>query len=195
MKSMRLIASVLIAAALTLFACSPGGQASSGQASSESSASASGQVPAFAETSQEDSAKSASSAAMTSGAASAEAPDEKGVLIIEVNGTRLEATFEDNTSAEALADLLREGAITVSLHDYGGFEKVGPLPTSLPSNDSQITTVPGDVILYQGDQITIYYDQNTWSFTKLAHIDGATRDGLLDILGDGDVTATLSLAQ
>ena len=132
---------------------------------------------------------------MTSGAASAEAPDEKGVLIIEVNGTRLEATFEDNTSAEALADLLREGAITVSLHDYGGFEKVGPLPTSLPSNDSQITTVPGDVILYQGDQITIYYDQNTWSFTKLAHIDGATRDGLLDILGDGDVTATLSLAQ
>ncbi len=132
---------------------------------------------------------------MPSGSTSAEVPDEKGILLIEVNSTTLEATLEDNSSAEALADLLREGAITVNLHDYGGFEKVGPLPTSLPVNDSQITTAPGDVILYQGDQITIYYDQNTWSFTRLAHIDGATRDGLLDILGDGNVTATLSLAQ
>ena len=104
------------------------------------------------------------------------------------------AVFEDNPSAEAFADLLREGPVTVDMHDYGNFEKVGPLPQSLPANDEQITTSPGDVILYQGDQITIYYGENTWSFTRLAHVEGATRESLLSLLGEGDPQVTFSLA-
>ena len=83
---------------------------------------------------------------------------------------------------------LSEGSVELDLHDYGSFEKVGPLPWTLPKNDESITTVPGDVILYQGNQITIYYDENTWDFTRLAKIGGVTREDLLSVLGDGDVT-------
>ena len=74
------------------------------------------------------------------------------------------------------------------MHDYGGFEKVGELPWTLPRNDVSITTKPGDILLYQGNQLTIYYDENTWSFTRLAALDGVTKEELLDVFGDGDVT-------
>ena len=79
------------------------------------------------------------------------------------------------------------------MHDYGSFEKVGSLPSSLPRNDTQITTEPGDIILYQGNQITFYYDTNSWNFTRLGKIDGITKAGLKKILGKGNVTAVLSL--
>lgn len=120
--------------------------------------------------------------------------EETRILGIQVGETMLTAELEDNSSAAALADLLAEGPITVNLHDYGSFEKVGPLPQSLPTNDAQITTSPGDVILYQGDQISIYYDVNSWSFTRLAHIEGATTESLLSVLGEDDVEVVLSLA-
>lgn len=113
-------------------------------------------------------------------------------LKISVNGTELTATLEDNSSAQALTELLKQGNITVDMSDYGNFEKVGNLPQSLPKNDEKITTVPGDIILYQGNKITIYYDENTWNFTKLGHIDNITQEELKEILGDDDVTVTLS---
>ncbi|MBO7677456.1 MAG: hypothetical protein J6S49_08080 [Erysipelotrichaceae bacterium] len=112
-------------------------------------------------------------------------------LVIEVNGHILYADLEDNSSAEAFIEKLNSEPIELQLHEYGNFEKVGPLPWSLPRNDTSITTVPGDVILYQGNQLTIYYDQNTWDFTRLAKIKNVTRDSLLDILGDGDVTVKM----
>lgn len=99
----------------------------------------------------------------------------------------------DNTSAEAFIELLKHGDITVSMHDYGGFEKVGALGAELPTNDERITTQPGDVILYQGDQITIYYAQNTWRFTRLGKVLGMTQAELLEALGDGDVDVRFSL--
>ena len=80
------------------------------------------------------------------------------------------------------------------MHDYGNFEKVGSLPTSLPRNDEQITTEPGDIILYQGNQITIYYDTNTWSFTRLGKVNGLSQSELKAILGSGGVTAVFSIA-
>ena len=100
---------------------------------------------------------------------------------------------ENNSSAEAFAALLAEGDVTVDMHDYGGFEKVGPLGTTLVSGDERITTEPGDVILYQGNQITIYYDVNTWSFTRLGRVQDLTPDELREILGDGDPTVVFSL--
>lgn len=112
-------------------------------------------------------------------------------LAIEVGDKLFYAALEDNSSAEALAEKLSEGPVTLELHDYGNFEKVGPLPWELPRNDETITTQPGDVILYQGNQITIYYDENTWDFTKLARIDGATKESLLAALGPDNVTVTL----
>lgn len=113
-------------------------------------------------------------------------------LKISVNGTELTATLEDNSSAQALTELLKQGNITVDMSDYGNFEKVGNLPQSLPKNDEKITTVPGDIILYQGNKITIYYAENTWDFTKLGHINNITQEELKAILGDGDITVTLS---
>ena len=99
---------------------------------------------------------------------------------------------EDNSSAEALIEKLCDGEVTLELSDYGGFEKVGDLPWALTTNDTEITTTAGDVILYQGDKLTIYYDVNTWNFTKLGHID-ATKEQLLEAFGSGDVTVTLGL--
>lgn len=115
-------------------------------------------------------------------------------LKISVNGTELTATLEDNSSAQALAALLKQGNITVDMNDYGNFEKVGNLPQSLPKNDEKITTVPGDIILYQGNKITIYYAENTWDFTKLGHINNITQKELKTLLGDGDVTVSLSIS-
>jgi hypothetical protein len=114
---------------------------------------------------------------------------------ISVGDTTLTAIPEENSSADAFLALLQNGPITVSMSDYGGMEKVGPLGASLPRNDTQISVGPGDVILYQGNQITIYYGTNSWSFTRLAVIEGATKDGLLDVLGTGDVEVTFSLAR
>ena len=114
-------------------------------------------------------------------------------LVIEANGKVFYAHLEDNSSADALVEKLNSGGITVEMQDYGGFEKVGPLPWSLPRNDTQITTAPGDVILYQGDKVTVYYDENSWEFTRLAKIGNVTREKLLDAFGDGDVTVRFSL--
>lgn len=80
---------------------------------------------------------------------------EESALKITVNGQELLATFADNSSAREFQELLAQGPLTVEMADYGGFEKVGALGTTLTRNDTQITTQPGDVILYQGNQITI----------------------------------------
>ena len=109
-------------------------------------------------------------------------------LVIQANDKVFYAGLEDNSSAEAFTEKLSSEAIEVEMHDYGSFEKVGSLPWSLPKNDDEITTGPGDVILYQGNQITIYYDRNTWSFTRMAKISDVTREELLEAFGDGNVT-------
>ncbi len=106
---------------------------------------------------------------------------------------RLSATLVDNSSATAFYQLLKKGPLTVKMIDYGNFEKYGPIGTSLPRNDTQITTEAGDIILYQGNQITIYYDTNSWNFTRLGKVDGVTQAELKKILGKGDVTAVFEI--
>lgn len=113
---------------------------------------------------------------------------------ITANGTVLTAVMYDSSSSRALKEMLEKGPITIDMSDYSNFEKVGSLGTSLPRNDEPITTEPGDIILYQGSSFVIYYDTNNWNFTRLGKIDNATKDGLLEVLGSGDVTVTLSLA-
>ena len=110
-----------------------------------------------------------------------------------VNGSVLPILASDNSSADAFLDFLRTGDITIEMHDYGSFEKVGPLGTTLPRNDEQITTEPGDVILYQGNQVTIYYDVNSWSFTRIGRVQGLSQAELREILGDGNAAVTFSL--
>ena len=114
---------------------------------------------------------------------------------IEVNGIIMTAELSDNSSAAAFVELLKNSPVTIEMSDYGDFEKVGSLGTSLPRNDQYITTSPGDLILYQGSSITIYYDVNSWNFTRLGKIKGLTQTDLKNILGDGSITATFSLPE
>ena len=114
---------------------------------------------------------------------------------IHVNGRDLAATLADNSSTRALAELLRKGPLTLELHDYGNFEKVGPLPQDLPTNDEPLDTDSGDLILYQGRQFVLYYDRNAWTFTQLGWLKGITKEELKQLLGPANVTATLSLSE
>ena len=126
-----------------------------------------------------------------------EQPEETGeeqdsMIYAHIGDSVLTIKPEDNSSAKAFLDLLAGGDVTVEMHDYGGFEKVGSLGTSLTRNDEQITTEPGDVILYQGNQITIYYGVNSWSFTRLGRVQDMSQSELIDALGD-DPTVVFSL--
>lgn len=119
---------------------------------------------------------------------------EEGKLRITAGNTDFYAELEDNSSAQAFKKMLLEGPITIQMSDYGDMEKVGPLGKRLPTNDENITTGPGDLILYQGNSLVIYYDTNTWNFTRLGKIEGVTRQELLAAFGSGDVTVTLSFS-
>ena len=114
-------------------------------------------------------------------------------ITIDVNGNKLTASLADSTAAKELAEKLKAGSVTVTLNEYGGFEKVGDLPWSLTKSDKQVSTEPGDIMLYQGDQMTIFYNSNSWSYTKLGHIDNITQEELKALFGEGDITVTLSV--
>ena len=114
---------------------------------------------------------------------------------IAVNGTTLTATLKDNVSTRALVNLLKEGPLTINMNDYARMEKVGPIGTTLPQCDERLTTQPGDLILYRGQYFVIYYAQNTYSLTPLGKIDNITNNELIKILGNGDVTVTISLSE
>ena len=114
-------------------------------------------------------------------------------LKIHVNDTTFTATLADNSSAEAFAEYLSQGDLTLDMEDFSNFEKVADLPTTLPRNDTQIDTDAGDLILYLGKRIVIYYDKNSWNFTRLGKIDNVNKKRLKQILGDGNATVTFSV--
>lgn len=120
---------------------------------------------------------------------------ETNTVNITIGDTIITATLVDNSSVDALKASLAEGPITVNMRDYGNMEKVGSLGMDLPRNDQQITTAAGDIILYQGNALVIYYAPNSWNFTRLGKIDNLTAEELRAILGAGDVIITLSLPQ
>ena len=114
---------------------------------------------------------------------------------ITVSGKSLPVIIEDNAATKALVAALREAPITYEADDYGGFEKVGALGRSLPTGNSQITTQPGDVILYSGNQIVLFYGSNSWSYTRIGKMEYGSLDELKTFLkaGQGRITVTLSL--
>ncbi|MDE7280893.1 MAG: hypothetical protein K2N36_04035 [Ruminiclostridium sp.] len=120
--------------------------------------------------------------------------EKNNMLTIQIGDKTLTATLENNSSAEALKELLSKGSLTLNMSDYGGMEKTAALPEKLPRNDESINTDAGDLILYQGNIITIYYDTNSWSLTRLGKINNITKSELQEILGKGDVSVTFSVA-
>lgn len=106
----------------------------------------------------------------------------------------LEVTLVDNRATRALVERLQEGSVSYSSSSYGNFETVGNIGFSLPTSNSDITTQTGDVILYQGNQICIFYGSNSWSYTRLGHISNASQAELRSLLSSGTVNVILSLA-
>ncbi len=112
---------------------------------------------------------------------------------LTVGENSMTATLVENEATRELKELLEKGPVTILMSDYGGFEKVGELPQSFTTSNSQITTEPGDIMLYQGNNIVIFYGTNTWSYTRLGKIDEATVTKLKEFLGNGNISLTLSL--
>ena len=109
-----------------------------------------------------------------------------------IGKTEVSVEWEDNESVAALADLVKAGPLSIEMSPYGGFEQVGPLGARLPRNDRQTTTKAGDVVLYAGDQLVLFYGPNTWAYTRLGRITDKTPAGLAELLGGGGVTVTVS---
>lgn len=127
--------------------------------------------------------------------ASAEKPEETEVNTMKliIGNTELTADLADNSSAQALVEILQQGDLTIDMRDYGSMEKVGMIGQNLPTNDESITTEAGDLILYQGNAFVIYYAPNSWNFTRLGKIRDVTAVELKNILGNGAVSVTLSI--
>ena len=117
-------------------------------------------------------------------------------LYITIDGKTLSVELVDNAATQTLVAALQEGDITYEAHDYGGFEKVGALGRSLPTNDTQTTTQAGDVILYSGNQIVLFYGSNSWSYTRLGRMEYSSQAELESFLkaGQGNVMVKLSLS-
>ena len=117
--------------------------------------------------------------------------DSEMQMNVQIGSHIFTATLEKNAAADGLSEMMKQGPVTIQMSDYSGFEKVGPLGTSLPASNRQTTTHAGDIVLYQGNQIVIFYGSNSWSYTRLGRIDDLT--GWEEALGSGDVTVTFSM--
>jgi len=117
---------------------------------------------------------------------------EMASIMMTINGEKLEVTWEDNESVKALAELAAEEPVTIDASKYGGFEQVGSIGTTLPSSDVSTTTEPGDIVLYTGSSIVVFYGSNSWSYTRLGHIENKSKSELEDLLGAEKVTIVIS---
>ena len=118
--------------------------------------------------------------------------EEKTDMKLKIGDAEVPVTWEENESVDALAALAAEGPLTIQLSMYGGFEQVGPIGQSIISDDQQTTTQAGDVVLYSGDQIVVFYGSNSWAYTRLGHVDLSQKE-MEDLLGNGDVMLTLQM--
>lgn len=112
---------------------------------------------------------------------------------VSVGETTFTANLENNAAVDAFVEMMQAGPVVIQMNDYAGFEKVGSLGTSLPTSNRQTTTQPGDIVLYNGNQIVVFYGTNSWSYTCLGHINDLT--GWEDALGSGDVSITFSIGE
>ena len=118
-------------------------------------------------------------------------------MYLTIGGVTKTATLVSNSTTEALVAQLQKGNITYEAHDYGNFEKVGELGYTFPENNEQINTVPGDLILHQGENLCIYYDTNSWNFTRIGKLDNMTQSDIKTWVNAGgdNVSVTLSISE
>lgn len=119
--------------------------------------------------------------------------DTEAMLQMRIGDTAVTVEWEDNESVQALRDLCTDNPLTIQMSMYGGFEQVGSIGQSLPRDDQQTTTGAGDIVLYSGNQIVVFYGSNSWAYTRLGHITDQNAAGMSELLGNGDVTITISM--
>ena len=112
-----------------------------------------------------------------------------------INGQPVNVEWDNNSSVQALKQLAASNKLTIQMSMYGGFEQVGSIGTSLPREDVQTTTKAGDIVLYSGNRIVVFYGSNSWAYTRLGHITDKTADEMTELLGNGNVTITLSMTE
>ena len=118
---------------------------------------------------------------------------ESLTLKMLIDGREVPVLWEDNESVAALRALTQDGLLTVEMSMYGGFEQVGSIGQRLPASDVQTTTSSGDIVLYSGSQLVVFYGSNSWAYTRLGHITDKTPEEMKTLLGNGDVTVTLTM--
>ena len=112
---------------------------------------------------------------------------------VQIGNYNFTATLEDNAAVKELVNMMKEGPVTIGMDDYSGFEKVGPLGRSLTTSNNQTTTNAGDIVLYNGNSIVMFYGSNSWSYTRIGKIDDLT--DWSKALGSGSITAVFTLAE
>lgn len=117
----------------------------------------------------------------------------ENTLKLFINDEEIPVTWEENESVKAVNNLAESSPIIIDMSMYGGFEQVGSIGQSIPRNDKQMTTSAGDIVLYSGNQLVVFYGSNSWAYTKLGHIDNKSEEELGRLLGSGNVTITVSV--
>lgn len=125
------------------------------------------------------------------GASGASSDTEETFMTMTIGDTPVQVDWEDNDTVTALKEMVKGHPLSIQMSMYGGFEQVGPIGSSLPRDDSQTTTSAGDIVLYSGDQIVVFYGSNSWSYTRLGKITDKTDEELAELLSNGDVTITI----
>jgi len=145
--------------------------------------------------SKDETADSAVTAENDGPAETAEAvkEEQEQMLQMKIGETSVQVEWEDNESVQALRELCTGQPLTIRMSMYGGFEQVGAIGEKLPRNDRQTTTSAGDIVLYSGSNIVIFYGSNNWSYTRLGRITDLTESELTDLLSNGNITITLSM--
>lgn len=180
MTGRYLIAIIMIVGALALSACSD--DASTPDSSSnETSKMAQTEHAGTAETTQVDKAE-------TTGATEAK---QTGPMKMTIDGTEISVKWEDNASVKAINSLTNDGPLTIRMSAYQDFEQVGDIGTEIPEDNKSMTTSPGDIVLYSGNQMVIFYGSNTWDYTKLGSIENMSEAELGDLLGKESVEVVL----
>lgn len=123
--------------------------------------------------------------------------DDTGIgektMIMKIGDIKVNVDWENNQAVDALRNMVEKGDVIIQMSMYGGFEQVGSIGQSLPRNDKQTTTSSGDIVLYSGNQMVVFYGSNSWSYTRLGHISDKDEAGMTELLSNGDVTITISM--
>ena len=134
-----------------------------------------------------------SEAGKTEAVQSKEPEQEADTMVLAINGEIVSVEWEDNESVEVLKDLVLSEPLSIQMSMYGGFEQVGSIGTSLPRNDVQTTTEAGDIVLYSGNQIVVFYGSNSWAYTRLGKVTDKSKAEMTELLGNEDVIITISM--